>query len=94
VSKVPILGDLPLIGALFREKDRSNQETELVILLRPHILDNGILDPSQFKYEWPEVVLPSERLQESENQNSDDSTSVDQNTSSGVEQPFGLRERR
>jgi type II secretory pathway component GspD/PulD (secretin) len=94
VSKVPILGDLPLIGALFREKDRSNQETELVILLRPHILDNGILDPSQFKYEWPEVVLPSERLQEAEDQATSDSTTDDESTSSGVEEPFGLRERR
>ncbi|MBM3497603.1 MAG: type II and III secretion system protein [Armatimonadetes bacterium] len=36
--KVPILGDLPLIGGLFRSKDRTQTESELVILITPTIL--------------------------------------------------------
>lgn len=41
VSKVPFLGDLPLIGGLFRSTGKSDQQTELVILLTPHIVSPG-----------------------------------------------------
>ncbi len=37
-TKVPILGDIPLIGGAFRHKDDSVKERELVIFLTPHIL--------------------------------------------------------
>lgn len=37
-SKVPILGDLPLIGNLFRSTTRSTVHTELVIFVTPHIM--------------------------------------------------------
>ena len=36
-SKVPILGDLPIIGALFRSKRFENNETELAIFMTPRI---------------------------------------------------------
>ena len=35
VSKFPLLGDLPIIGSLFRSKDFQKGETELVILVTP-----------------------------------------------------------
>jgi type IV pilus assembly protein PilQ len=38
VVKVPILGDIPLIGFLFRNTSDENNRTELVILLTPHIM--------------------------------------------------------
>ncbi len=38
VTKVPILGDIPLIGAAFRHKNDSIQERELIIFITPHIL--------------------------------------------------------
>ena len=41
VSKVPILGDLPLIGSLFRRTSRSNTRTEVVVLVTPEILDDS-----------------------------------------------------
>jgi type IV pilus assembly protein PilQ len=41
VSKVPILGDIPLLGALFRSTNKSNQRQEVVVLLTPQILDDG-----------------------------------------------------
>ena len=37
-SKVPILGDIPLIGWLFKSKSKSKRKTSLVILLTPHII--------------------------------------------------------
>ncbi len=40
-DKVPILGDIPLLGLLFTDLASSRQRTELVILLRPLVMDNG-----------------------------------------------------
>ncbi|KZL50525.1 general secretion pathway protein GspD [Nodularia spumigena CENA596] len=40
VSKLPILGDLPLIGSLFRRTNRENQRNEVIVLLTPQILDD------------------------------------------------------
>jgi len=40
-SKVPILGDLPYLGALFRSNQDETVKSDLVIFLRPTILENG-----------------------------------------------------
>ncbi len=39
ITKVPILGDLPLIGALFRKKTSRNNRSELLVFLTPRIID-------------------------------------------------------
>src|SRR5207237_10577804 len=39
-SKIPHLGDIPGIGALFRRKTKSNRKTELMIFLTPHIVSD------------------------------------------------------
>jgi pilus assembly protein CpaC len=39
IDKVPGLGDLPLLGALFRSKRFQNKETELVVFVTPTIVD-------------------------------------------------------
>ncbi|CZF83442.1 Type II secretion system protein D precursor [Grimontia celer] len=38
VSKVPLLGDIPGLGHLFRNVNRMKQKTELVILLQPSVV--------------------------------------------------------
>jgi len=38
IQKVPLLGDIPFIGALFRHKEVNNDKTTLVILLTPYIV--------------------------------------------------------
>ncbi|MEF7615647.1 pilus assembly protein N-terminal domain-containing protein [Aquincola sp. MAHUQ-54] len=40
VDKVPFLGDIPVLGALFRSKRYQNKETELVIFLTPTVVDS------------------------------------------------------
>jgi len=40
-SSVPLLGDIPLLGALFRYDSRSHSKTNLMVFLRPHILRNA-----------------------------------------------------
>lgn len=39
VTKVPLLGDLPLLGKLFRSERGTSTETEIVIMVTPVILD-------------------------------------------------------
>jgi len=38
-TKVPILGDLPFFGVLFRGLEYTDDETELLILVTPHLVD-------------------------------------------------------
>lgn len=39
IDKVPALGDIPIIGALFRSQKFQNRETELVVFVTPTIID-------------------------------------------------------
>ncbi|RMD69265.1 MAG: type II and III secretion system protein [Cyanobacteria bacterium J149] len=41
VSKVPILGDLPIIGSLFRSTVKDKARSEVVVILTPQILDDS-----------------------------------------------------
>ncbi len=40
-TKVPILGDIPLIGELFKRENSSDSKTELYIIITPHIIRHG-----------------------------------------------------
>lgn len=42
VIKVPILGDIPLLGYLFRRTERSDQRTELLIFLTPRLISPAL----------------------------------------------------
>lgn len=41
VSKVPFLGDIPLMGWLFKTKSKTRKKTNLMILLTPHIVKDA-----------------------------------------------------
>jgi general secretion pathway protein D len=38
VSKVPLLGDIPVLGGLFKFTSKQNEKSELLIFLTPHIV--------------------------------------------------------
>jgi len=38
-TKIPLLGDLPLVGALFRGRRKSARKTNLLIVMTPHVID-------------------------------------------------------
>jgi pilus assembly protein CpaC len=38
LDKYPLLGDIPILGALFRSRDFQKSETELVIIATPHLV--------------------------------------------------------
>ena len=50
VTKVPILGDIPILGALFRSTNRQNQRNEVIVLLTPQIMDDS--NRSAFGYNY------------------------------------------
>lgn len=56
MNKIPLLGDIPIIGAFFRDMQYSRQDKELVIMVTPHLVHavaRGVKLP-----------LPGEREQE------------------------------
>jgi general secretion pathway protein D len=52
VRKVPLLGDIPLLGILFRSKGTSREKQNLVVFLRPSILRDSqrLLDLTRNRY--------------------------------------------
>jgi len=38
ITKVPFLGDIPLLGQLFQSKTSSRQKTNLIVFLNPHVI--------------------------------------------------------
>jgi pilus assembly protein CpaC len=62
VDKTPLLGDLPILGALFRSTKFQRQETELVIVVTPYLVrpvstqlalpTDGMRSPNDVQREW------------------------------------------
>ena len=54
VQKVPLLGDIPLLGNLFRYKKTGHKKTNLLIFLRPKIVRSfaDMEGPTKRKYEY------------------------------------------
>jgi len=49
-SKVPILGDIPLLGRLFRREAKTRQRQEVVVIVTPHIMDDS--DQAKYGYQY------------------------------------------
>lgn len=41
-TKVPLLGDIPILGYLFRSQSKTNSKAELLIFVTPKILKEGL----------------------------------------------------
>jgi type II secretory pathway component GspD/PulD (secretin) len=52
-TKIPLLGDLPLLGRAFRNEELNHQRNELIITVTPHVVTPG----SQAA--WPGPALPA-----------------------------------
>ena len=54
VQKVPLLGDIPLLGNLFRFKGKTRRKTNLLVFLRPQVIrgPKDMDEPTQRKYEY------------------------------------------
>jgi type IV pilus assembly protein PilQ len=42
VNKIPLLGDLPGLGPLFRNTNRTDNKTELLVFLTPRIVEDRL----------------------------------------------------
>jgi len=59
ISQVPLLGDLPVLGALFRSSEYRRQQTELVILITPYLVSPT--DGQLLSLPTDRVQIPNER---------------------------------
>ena len=58
VTKWPLLGDLPILGALFRQTTSNHNRSEVVIVVTPQIMDDS--EASSFGYHY----IPSPEVQQ------------------------------
>jgi len=58
VTKFPGLGEIPVLGALFRSQEFLSNETELVILVTPHIAKP--IAPEDIRLPTDKFVEPSD----------------------------------
>jgi pilus assembly protein CpaC len=54
INKLPGLGDIPILGALFNSTDYKSEKTELVIVVTPYIVEP--IENQQ------EIILPTQGL--------------------------------
>ncbi|MEZ4415822.1 MAG: type II and III secretion system protein family protein [Gemmatimonadota bacterium] len=62
-SKIPLLGDIPVLGALFRSKDLRQNRTELLVLVTPELVrpsDRAIDVPTGEPSTWESRLPPRE----------------------------------
>jgi type II secretory pathway component GspD/PulD (secretin) len=65
-SKVPLLGDLPIVGFLFSNDKKVVKNSELLVFISPHVYPDGPLDDEQMERfnelrNAPMLRLPNER---------------------------------
>ncbi len=67
VNKIPLLGDLPLIGGLFRFEGESTAVNELVVFITPRIVNRPVLsEAEELAYEATEFSGPRVSLTKAE----------------------------
>jgi len=49
IDKIPLLGDIPLLGALFRFEGEETTNNELVVFITPHIIEQPVLSPTELR---------------------------------------------
>jgi general secretion pathway protein D len=76
LRKIPLLGDLPLVGGAFRHNDSSKRNNELIVFITPYVIDEAeeLSDATRQQIEGPTQKLDqiqgdlnemSEKLQDS-----------------------------
>jgi pilus assembly protein CpaC len=61
VQKVPLLGDIPILGALFRNTEFLNNQTELVIVVTPEVVRTGMGQPGPLPTD--DLRLPADDIE-------------------------------
>jgi general secretion pathway protein D len=66
ITKVPLLGDIPLLGQLFQSKTTSRQKTNLIVFLNPHVIKEAGRLAEITKDKQREFAMAENRYLESE----------------------------
>jgi pilus assembly protein CpaC len=65
LQKIPGIGDIPILGQLFRSKAAQKDQTELVVMITPEILPNNSPGAAASLPRTPERFMPSLPVKES-----------------------------
>jgi general secretion pathway protein D len=65
IRKIPLLGDIPILGALFRYKSENARRTNLLIFVTPHLVTD-MQNALQQKKKWEQATGLSESVAEEE----------------------------
>jgi general secretion pathway protein D len=65
-SKVPFLGDIPLLGQLFKSSTKADSKTELLMFLTPHIVKAPTLLPGMTPNELNQTTILTNSISEQE----------------------------
>ena len=63
IDKVPLLGDIPLLGSLFRYDTRRQTKTNLMVFLRPMVIRDGSAHRSVSSERYRQLMGEQERSQ-------------------------------
>ena len=65
-SKVPLLGDIPILGLLFRFEGEERRSSELVVFITPRLIEQSVLTEAESAYleatEFIGPVLPTTKI--------------------------------
>lgn len=65
-SKIPVLGDIPLLGNLFKHKQRATSKKELMIFLTPHVVMKPSMLAAASKLETDKLEMGRKAWKEQE----------------------------
>ncbi len=65
IRKLPLLGDIPILGSLFRSTEDRQQVTELLVIVSPRIVEPTDVPPelptgTPEEWEWEEWMMPAD----------------------------------
>ena len=67
ISKIPLLGDIPILGEFFKHTSKSRDKSELIIVVTPYIVEeenNSQAEMSEPMRQWYEGEKEADKLKE------------------------------
>ena len=58
--KVPVLGDIPILGNIFKSYEKSNRQNEVIIMLKPYIIKDTIIKKDNYSQKEGKIRLSIE----------------------------------
>ena len=72
IRKVPLLGDLWLVGALFRSTDKGIRNRELVVFITPHVISTEVAAAKMMKKPLESIERIKKSLEDGKDKDEED----------------------